>query len=353
MRHRRVEGVIRKLSLLLLCTTCLACTDQELIPLQVQLGARTLSKLPFVIAEDQGLYEKHGVDVDLWLPPPGSEGGIALPGFWGKVWLKTGIKRWGPDITVSGHTPDMVNRVTQARNPRSIAIGATDCVVRAHITGRPGIDSLEELKGKRLGVSLGIRATTGFVALLLAQRMGWHPVQDISIMLNGRSVGALRDGVVDAIVASEMRFATARQEGFPILADTRTWDEPIAGNSVLVDPAWLDDNTHREAARRFLKATAEGIALFHQDRELALQVLAKWYGIKDREFAETVYARGASRPRAPYPCYDGIKKTMELYDSNEMRKYEPEDFYDDRLMRELVESGFIDSLYAVPGPRSP
>ena len=36
---------------------------------------------------------------------------------------------------------------------------------------------------------------------------------------------------------------------------------------------------------------------------------------------------------------------MELYASNEMRQYAPEDFYDDSLMRELDESGFLDSLY--------
>jgi len=36
---------------------------------------------------------------------------------------------------------------------------------------------------------------------------------------------------------------------------------------------------------------------------------------------------------------------MEIYDSNEMRRYTPEDFYDDSLMRELDESGFLDRLY--------
>ena len=36
---------------------------------------------------------------------------------------------------------------------------------------------------------------------------------------------------------------------------------------------------------------------------------------------------------------------MKRYDSNEMRKYTSEDFYDDSLMRELDESGFIDSFY--------
>ena len=167
-------------------------------------------------------------------------------------------------------------------------------------------------------------------------------------MFNGRDLGLLREGKVDAIVASERWYAIALQEGFPILADTRTWGEPIAGNSVRVEPAWLEDSMNREAASRFLKATVEAIAVFHQNRELAIDVLGRWYGITDRELAEVVYEGGASIPRRPYPCYEGIRKTFELYDSNEMRRYTPDDFYDDSLLQALDESGFIDSLYASP-----
>jgi len=37
----------------------------------------------------------------------------------------------------------------------------------------------------------------------------------------------------------------------------------------------------------------------------------------------------------PYPTVDGIKLTMELYDSNEMRQQKPEDFYDNSFVRVL------------------
>ena len=50
-------------------------------------------------------------------------------------------------------------------------------------------------------------------------------------------------------------------------------------------------------------------------------------------------------PRKPYPALAGIKKTMEIYDSHEMRRHKPEDFYDDSFVHELDQSGFIDSLY--------
>ena len=163
----------------------------------------------------------------------------------------------------------------------------------------------------------------------------------------------LRDGRVNALVANERSYAAALQEGFPVLAATSTWGEPMAGNSVIVNPAWLEDPNNREAARRFLQATIEGIALFHQNRELVMGILEKWHGITDRAYAETLYEAGRWIPRKPYPCYEGILKTMEQYDSNEMRRYSPEDFYDDSLIRELDESGFIDRLYLTAESRSP
>ena len=47
------------------------------IPLQVAFGnARSLSKVPFVIAIDQGIFERYGLNVSLWLPPADGESEI-------------------------------------------------------------------------------------------------------------------------------------------------------------------------------------------------------------------------------------------------------------------------------------
>ena len=319
---------------------------------------RSVSKLPFVIALDQGLYEKYGLDIEIRLAPPDFDGGIWMPSnaivprIWRRIRSITGTAvPWEPNIWVSGANSRIVEMATSAREPHWVFLAATDCVVRQHIVARKGIERLEDLKGQRLGVS-GIRSNSGFVALLFAERMGWDPIQDISIMRHGHNMDALREGRVDAFVVSERLYATASHGGFPVLATTSTWGEPIAGNSVFVRPEWLEEPRNREAARRLLKALAEAIALFHQDRELVLEILAKWHGITDHAYAETVYEGGQWIPRKPYPCYEGIKKAMERYDSNEMRKNAPEDFYDDSLIRELDESGFIDSLYSTGETKS-
>jgi len=325
--------------------------------MQVSLS-RSVSKLPFVIALDQGLYEKYGLDMEVHLAPPDFDGGISMPSnsLWARMWRSVrsiaATEVFEPNIWVSGANSRIVDMATSAAEPHRIFLAATDCVVRQHIVARKGIERLEDLKGKRLGVS-AIGSNSGFVALLLAERMGWDPIQDISIMQDGYDMEALREGRVDAFVVSERLSATASQEGFPVLADTSTWAAPLAGNSVFVKPEWLEDPGNREAARRFLQATVEAIALFHQDRELVLEILAKWHGITDRAYAEAVYEGGHWIPRKPYPCYEGIKKAMERYDSNEMRRYTPEDFYDDSLIRELDESGFIDSLYSTVESKSP
>lgn len=63
------------------------------------------------------------------------------------------------------------------------------------------------------------------------------------------------------------------------------------------------------------------------------------------DIAKAVYEGEALIPQKPYPCYEGTAKALQVYDSNEMRKYKPEDFYDDSIMREFDDSGFIDSFY--------
>lgn len=61
-----------------------------------------------------------------------------------------------------------------------------------------------------------------------------------------------------------------------------------------------------------------------------------------------VWVQSADLPQKPYPSVVGIRKVMECFDSPEMAKHKPEDFYDDSLVRELDQGGFIDKLYPQP-----
>lgn len=318
-----------------------SCSDDGQLPLNLELGGRTVSKLPYVIAADQGLYEKYGLDVSLKLPRSSNGRGIdSIPDRFTRRWWP-----WRHEVFVDGLTPNIVKQVERANHRQYVAVASNDCIVRAHIISRSDLQSVEALKGGRIGISGRRDTTTGYAALELANRMGWDPDFDISIKFNGRDVNDLLEGRVDAIIASETRYAQALSQDLNILEDTQLWNEAVGGNSVMADAGWLEDPVNREKARRLVMATIEGLALFHNDKELALDVIRRWYGIEDSAEREAIYERGQWMPKKPYPCHEGTVNTLEMYDSLAMRQHKPSDFYDDSFVRVLDEAGFIDAFY--------
>lgn len=310
----------------------LALAQDKLIPVKVELLTRAVSKMPVMIAYDKGFYKKHGLEVQLWMPKGEFPGAIEF-----------GEEIERPDISVDGGAP-MVNAVLANRGPKRLLLASTDCDVRFNIVGKPGLKTLEDLKGKRLGIS-GDTAMTGFIARLLAKRMGWERGKDIVIVEESPRFQDLVDGKADAIVADDRYMAMAAEAGYPVLANTSEWKEHIPGNSVRVEWGWLDDPAHRDIAMRFVKATIEGMAVFMRDRDEAIRVMAKYHGIADRKVAGAIVDEGKKMSADMRPCVPGIMKMYELYDSPEIRKYKPTDFYDDSLWNELDKSGFIRALY--------
>jgi ABC-type nitrate/sulfonate/bicarbonate transport system substrate-binding protein len=117
----------------------------------------------------------------------------------------------------------------------------------------------------------------------------------------------------------------------------------MPGSSVNADKDWLPKN--REAARRFVKATVEAIALTMQDKEKAFASFRKWYGMTDPAQMEAMYSEAADLPKKPYPTIEGLKNMQSIYTWREMVRHKPEDFIDASFVTELDKNGYIDSLY--------
>ena len=324
---------MRTLAIVLLFGGLAAAQAQPtLIPVKVELITRAVSKTPVLIAYDKGLYRKYGLDVMLWLPRGEFPGAIETPG-----------KMENPDISVDGGVP-MVTAILANGGPKRLAIATTDCDVRFNIVGQKGMKSLDDLKGKRLGISVD-GAMTGYIYRVLAKRMGWTPGKDFIVVERAQRFEDLKAGKADAFVADDRYMALATKEGYPVLADTSKWNQRIAGNSVRVERNWIMDPKHRDIAMRFLKGTVEGMAIYMNNREETLRVLAKYHGITDRQVAIGIYEEGLKMSRRIEPCVQGFRDMFVMGYPAALQQYKPTDFYDESFMKELEKTGFIDMAY--------
>lgn len=327
------------LNLLLPITGTLALAQQDMIPLRVRLGDVDNTKVVALIALDEGIYKRNGLAAVPFISPDAAEvthrRGIEVPAQF--------VGDEQTPIWLGGGTPMIVRRVNDATSGDTVIIATLDQVVHWPMVARQGINRLEDIKGKRIGYN-AYGTMTHFIALELCRKMGWDPVSDVSLMERGTSHDSLKNGRVDVYPASEVSYVAAIDAGYRDMGvDTRAWNVPIAGSSIITTRTWLGNN--REAARRFVKSIVEAIAMMKKDQTIANRVLAKWYGITIPAHQKILNEGNREMPKKPYPAVDGIKKTMELYSSHEMRRYKPEDFYDDSIMRELDKTGFIDRLY--------
>jgi len=315
-----------------------AAAQEKPIHLRVSLGDVDITKILGVVALEEGIYRKNGLDVDQWVTTGAAEvargNGVLVP----KQYV-----RGGPaDVGIGGGTPLVVSVATNVEASDRVILGSLDHVVHWWVEAAPGIKRLEDLKGKRIGYS-GYGAMTHFIALELARRMGWDPVKDVALMSNAISVENLENKQVDAFICPGMAMVELKARGIAPLADLGSWNAPIAGSGLVSTKTFVRQNP--EAVRRWVKSIVEAIALMKRDKEVAYRAMSKWYGVTDREKLAANYAVASTLPAKPYPAVEGIKKTMDLYDSLNMRMHKPEDFYDDHFIRELDRSGFIDSLY--------
>ena len=312
---------------------------QDLLPLRLSIVTPWHSKLIVWVAENEGLYRKNGLNVEIYTPPNSAEDFKQVTG----IEVPSQYVRQTPlsPVTIGGGTPGIVRRGADARARKTLIITSADNMANWAILARKDITRPEQLRGKRLGHSENI---SHFHAMLFLKTMGWDPNQDVSLVSGVEHLDQLLNGAVDAFVANDIVTFMARSRGYAPLVDMGEWKVPMTISGITVDEDWLQGN--RETMRRLVRSYVEAIALMKKDKQVAIRALVKYWNVTDPKMQDWFYERGVTLvPRKPYPNVAGIKKTMELYDSPEMRKHGPEDFYDDSFVREIDQNGYIDSLY--------
>lgn len=312
----------------------------KLIPVTVELGDVSLTKLPFIVAADNGIYEKNGLKVSQFITPSAAEAvrgsGVIVP----PENIKSGVVG---EINIGGGSPTMVRMTSVATAPHRVILATTDDVSRFHVISRADITKPEQLKGKRIGYG-NLGALDHYsMFLFLRDVMHWNPDKDVSMLSSGNGPQSIVKDRVDAFAGTDIALTESKKLGLNDLVDLGQYHFVMPGSGVNVLTDWLPKN--RDTAARFMKATVEAIALMKTDKKAAFASMTKWYGITDPEKLEAVYAEATKLPSKPYPSIEGLKKMQSIYTWREMATKKPEDFTDASFIAALDKSGYIDSLY--------
>jgi NitT/TauT family transport system substrate-binding protein len=313
------------------------------IPVTVELGDVSLTKLPIIIAADNGIFERNGLKVDMFITPRAAaavrSAGVVVP----PQNIRSGVVG---DIDITGGSPMIVGMTTNATAPHRVILATMDNVVRFHIISRADIARPDQLKGKRIGYTVR-GSLVDYAELLYLREIGLDPVQDVSMYADGSTVGNVEKGQVDAFAGDEISVAGAKKIGLNDLVDLSGYKWPMPGSGIMALSSWLPKN--HDAAALFVKSTVEAIALMKTNKQAAFASLGKWFGINDPAKLEAVYGSAKDLPSKPYPSIAGLRLMHSVYNWRAFNVSKPEDFEDSTYVAALDKSGFIDSLYTNKG----
>jgi ABC-type nitrate/sulfonate/bicarbonate transport system substrate-binding protein len=219
---------------------------------------------------------------------------------------------------------------------------------------RPSIKRTEDLRGKTFGIT-SIGGTTWMGAMLWLEHFGLEPQRDkILLQVVGDQTvqaQAVETGIVDAAVLDGVFSRRLKQKGLTLLGDYAELNQRIVGQAMIVPNVFLQKSP--EIVEAYLKGEIEAVAFAFGPKNKAVVIKTLMKRLKvDAASAEEGYQdllRGVDRK--PFASLDGMRNVQRLMKirTPKIGEVKLEEVIDNRIMRKLDESGFIDRAYAAQG----
>src|SRR5258705_4475163 len=176
---------------------------QPLEPLNVSYASVTGSRIPLWIAKDAGLFEKYGLNVNLVVIAAGTAAIGALA---------------SGDVDILG-APGSTTMISAARGLPFVIIG-TFGPSAWKLEANPSITSVQELRGKTVGISRP-GTTIEFATRRALLKLGFVPGKDIQILATGlaesnKRIMVMLQGKIDATLVSPDNLFEAEQKNLKL-----------------------------------------------------------------------------------------------------------------------------------------
>jgi len=242
--------------------------------LHISAPSKSLSWFPIHLSREKGFYRAEGFEVDYVIMKPQVAMQALIAG----------------DV---GYTTALGSTIRAAlRNvPLRVVMTIADKPLFALIA-RPGIGSVEELKGKLLGIS-SFGASTDTYARALLRRAKLTPNQDVKIIALGggmNRIAAMETGAIDAALIEAPYNVMLERKGFrKILFVGDVIPSPLAGLGTRLDKI----QKQPDEVQRLVRATLRGIQFAKSNKQDTVRAIMKWTDL-DQGLAEGSYEMALS-----------------------------------------------------------
>jgi NitT/TauT family transport system substrate-binding protein len=311
-------------------TTAPSLSARPLVSLKVAWFTVGGQSAPLWVAQDAGLFRKHGLDVEL-------------------VFIEGGTT--AVQAAVAGEVPIITTGSQAVVNARLVGADILDL---AHyvptlpyvLVANPRIHGGPDLRGGT--VATARRGAASDVAFQYAVRkLGLDPATDVTVLQIGAQesrFGALQAGSIDATVVDEAFGEEATRLGYPVLADVRDLRFPFVSVAASGDMV----RQHPDDVRAFMRAFVEAIRYFKTERAESERILERWMKTDDAKLIDDTWDAYAHRylEDKPYPTVRGAEAMLEFAAQHNPRAAgaDPTTFIYPRFVEELDRGGFIDGL---------
>ena len=285
---------------------------------------------PIWVAQEEGLFKKHGLDIEL-------------------IHIASTSK--AIQSMVSGEiqftTADALNSI------QAVAAGADVVMVCEgvnrfvfSIMARSDLKRVADLKGKKIGITrLGSSTHTAVLYVVNKAGLGANDYTLLQLGEVPNILTTLLAGQIEAGALSPPTNSRAKKAGLQELVNLGV-DGPEYPSTVIASTrAYVKGNP--DTTRRMVRALGEGLHVFKSNRQIGIRAIQKYSRLNDADVLEDTYNQFRNAfDSIPYVSKEGIASLLVSMGEKDVkiRQLKFEDVADMRFVAEIEKEGFFKKL---------
>jgi len=316
---------------IILCFVLLvgSADGQEQKKIKIGYPAISYNQIHIWIAKDAGLFRKYGLDAEV-------------------IFFRGG--QMATQALVAGDPPIVnIGTVVQAglQGHDIVLIASSESAYNYSVVAKPGIANIEQLRGKKLGVS-GFGSASHNAALILLKKFNLEANKDVALVVAGPTMerlSAVDSGRIEATILTPSELPRARRQGLVEVYDMLQLGIEVQGNGFATSRNFI--RSQRDTVLGALKAYVEAIYYIGKNKEESKRITAKYMRTNEQDVLDATYDWFVKRvAKRPYPTLKGIQYLLDEVAPRmpQAKSAKPEQFVDLSLLQQLEKEGFFGEM---------